>query len=219
MPRKQDIIAVFKDSNVFFELTKLLEENGFKVKYQKLLKKIEPGFLRNSFLLVNIDSQEILNRCVSFVEKDKKKFFILGIAEPNLSLSKNYLNFQIMHHPIVLNECIEIAKKFLKTGVIYSEAIRFDELVFYPHKSELINENNGAFINLTELENKLLKHLLNNKDGSTKSEILYEVWGHNKKLDTHTLESLVYRLRRKIEKKPNNPKFLVQIEKKYFINT
>ena len=36
--------------------------------------------------------------------------------------------------------------------------------------------------------------------GATKSEILKEVWNHNNKLNTHTLESLIYRLRKKIEK-------------------
>ncbi len=219
MSSKQDIIAIFKDSNVFLELKNLLEEDGFKVKQKKLLKKFEPDFFTNCLLLVNIDSQEILKRCISLVEKEKKNFFILGISRSNLGLSKNYLNFKMMHKPIVLNECLGIVKKFLKTGIISSKAIRFGDLLFYPHKLELVNEKDGVFINLTELENKFLKHLLKKKDGSKKSEILSEVWGHNKQLQTHTLESLIYRLRRKIEKNPNSPKFLVQIEKKYFIKT
>ena len=53
--------------------------------------------------------------------------------------------------------------------------------------------------------------------GSTKQELLSKVWGHNKVLDTHTLESLIYRLRKKIEINPNQPKILILKEKKYFL--
>ena len=40
--------------------------------------------------------------------------------------------------------------------------------------------------------------------GSTKQELLSKVWGHNKVLDTHTLESLIYRLRKKLKLTPMN---------------
>ena len=69
---------------------------------------------------------------------------------------------------------------------------------------------------LTELEGRFLKFLSENAKGSTKQELLSKVWGHNKLLDTHTLETSIYRLRKKIEVNPNEPKLLVLIEKKYF---
>jgi len=72
-------------------------------------------------------------------------------------------------------------------------------------------------IRLTELESRLLKFLSANIKGSTKQELLSKVWGHNTILDTHTLESLIYRLRKKIEKNPNQPKLLILKEKKYFL--
>ena len=52
-----------------------------------------------------------------------------------------------------------------------------------------------------------------------KQNELENVWKHKTELNTHTLESLIYRLRRKIEDDPNNPKILTQIEKKYFLKT
>ena len=55
------------------------------------------------------------------------------------------------------------------------------------------------------------------KNGATKSDLLVNVWKYKTDLNTHTLESLIYRLRKKIEKDPNNPQILVQIDKKYFL--
>ena len=61
--------------------------------------------------------------------------------------------------------------------------------------------------------------MLKKKNGATKSQILSEVWKHNKMLNTHTLESLIYRLRKKIEKNPNKPSILINDTKKYIINS
>ena len=73
-------------------------------------------------------------------------------------------------------------------------------------------------VKLTELENKFFEFMINVKKPVTKSEILSKVWLHQKDLDTHTLQSLIYRLRNKIEDNPKQPKFLVTVGKKYFLN-
>ena len=59
--------------------------------------------------------------------------------------------------------------------------------------------------------------MLKKNGGATKTQILSEVWKHNKELDTHTLESLIYRLRKKIENNPNEPSVLINDSKRYFI--
>ena len=62
------------------------------------------------------------------------------------------------------------------------------------------------------------QYLLLINEPVSKEDILSNVWKHQRKLETHTLESLVYRLRLKIEKDPKNPKILKLKGKKYFIN-
>ena len=59
--------------------------------------------------------------------------------------------------------------------------------------------------------------MLKKNGGATKTQIHSEVRKHNKELDTHTLESLIYRLRKKIENNPNEPSVLINDSKRYFI--
>lgn len=72
-------------------------------------------------------------------------------------------------------------------------------------------------IRLTEMENKLVNFLLKSKKAVGKKEILSTVWGHTKELETHTLESLIYRLRKKIELDYQDPKILIYKDNKYYM--
>ena len=72
-------------------------------------------------------------------------------------------------------------------------------------------------LSLTELETNFIVFLSDNKYGATKSEILLSVWGHTKELNTHALESLIYRLRKKFENKLNQKDFIIQKKNRYVL--
>ena len=64
-------------------------------------------------------------------------------------------------------------------------------------------------IRLTEKETNILKYLLRAKGKPVgRQELLEEVWGYNAAVDTHTLETHIYRLRKKIEPE-SGPQLLV----------
>jgi len=60
-----------------------------------------------------------------------------------------------------------------------------------------ISKNNNEII-LTEKEIQLLELLLNNKKPISKDKILSSVWNYSSDTDTHTVETHIYRLRKKI---------------------
>lgn len=65
-------------------------------------------------------------------------------------------------------------------------------------------------VKLTEKEVTILQILNEHTDQSfSKSDLLKTVWGFAEGLDTHTLETHIYRLRQKIEIDPANPKILI----------
>ena len=119
--------------------------------------------------------------------------------------------------PLTYNDLIRELKRIVKIRRINKNHFKIGEFLFNHKTSELIKEDSSLKISLTELENRFLNYMIKRNKGATKSQILSEVWKHNKQLDTHTLESLIYRLRKKIEKNPNKPSILINDTKKYFL--
>ena len=62
-------------------------------------------------------------------------------------------------------------------------------------------------IRLTEKETNILKFLHAAGRTVPRETLLHEVWGYSPAVTTHTLETHIYRLRRKIEENPGQAKF------------
>ncbi len=79
-----------------------------------------------------------------------------------------------------------------------------------PRTMTLANAATGKSFVLTDTENGLLSALMRMPGfEANREELLRQVWGYRADLDTHTLETHVYRLRQKIEADPANPALLV----------
>ena len=77
--------------------------------------------------------------------------------------------------------------------------------------------NNEKDLKLTEREIEIIL-FLNNQDKPQKIETLQkEVWGYSVNLETHTVETHIYRLRKKINEKFNDENFLVSLKDGYKI--
>ena len=81
---------------------------------------------------------------------------------------------------------------------------------FRPAAKLLVDEAQNRKIRLTEKETAILKYLYRAGSNVVGREVLlYEVWGYNAGVTTHTLETHVYRLRQKIEPEPSKAAILV----------
>ena len=142
---------------------------------------------------------------------DKIKIVILNPnSKPVEQFNSNlYLPLNIKD----INGIIEnlIAKKnFSKNS-----SIRIKEYMLNKNEKKLLRFN--KFISLTEKEIQLLELLLTNKKSFHKDEILKKVWKYVKDVDTHTVETHIYRLRKKILKKFNDENFILTNKSGYEI--
>jgi len=81
--------------------------------------------------------------------------------------------------------------------------------VFKPGQ-KLLSNPDGRDIRLTEKETAILRFLLRAKPKAVGRDVLLrEVWGYNAGVDTHTLETHIYRLRQKIEPNPGQSTILL----------
>ncbi|MDC1303036.1 helix-turn-helix domain-containing protein, partial [Pelagibacterales bacterium] len=72
---------------------------------------------------------------------------------------------------------------------------------------------------LTDKENEIFKFLINNLNSTfNKKQLLSHVWRYNEDIDTHTLETHIYTLRKKIKEKLNLSNLIIHEEDGYRIN-
>ena len=89
--------------------------------------------------------------------------------------------------------------------------------------SYFINLNSRVMIleskslQLTEKEVKIISFLNASEYPTSINKLQSEVWGYKSKLETHTVETHVYRLRKKIEKKFKDKSFIISLKNGYKI--
>ncbi|MDC0054545.1 winged helix-turn-helix domain-containing protein [Candidatus Pelagibacter sp.] len=82
--------------------------------------------------------------------------------------------------------------------------------------SRLIKKNYEN-LKLTEREIEIILFLQNSKEPQSIEKLQKEVWGHSFDLETHTVETHIYRLRKKISEKFNDSSFINSTKKGYKI--
>ena len=104
-----------------------------------------------------------------------------------------------VQRPFKIVSLLECIRRLLSKYEFSSEVvISISTIQFYPG-SKLIKLQNGQTVNLTEKETNILKYLYRYRDRIVSKELLLnEVWSHTTSLTTHTLETYIYRLRKKI---------------------
>jgi DNA-binding response OmpR family regulator len=81
---------------------------------------------------------------------------------------------------------------------------------FQPARKRLVATATGARIRLTDKEAAILRHLYRaGGEVVPRDALLGAIWGYNSEVNTHTLETHIYRLRQKIEADAANATLLV----------
>lgn len=94
--------------------------------------------------------------------------------------------------------------------------IGFSSGVFIPKIRTFEHTDTRTSVRLTEREADFILYLHDSPEHTrTREEILRDVWGYAHGLETHTLETHVYRLRQKIEVDPALPTVLLTVEGGY----
>lgn len=85
------------------------------------------------------------------------------------------------------------------------DPVKIGGMHVFPAERMLIRDN-GQPVHLTNLELRLLYHLINRAGHTvTIEELNQRVWGYTGEVDNTMLKNVVYRLRKKIEVDPGNP--------------
>ena len=94
-----------------------------------------------------------------------------------------------------------------------NSSIHIKKYLLNKNEKKLLNGNNAII--LTEKEIQLLELFLNNQKPISKDKILSSVWNYSSDADTHTVETHIYRLRKKINDEFSDENFIVNTKDGY----
>tara|TARA_B100000941_G_scaffold267302_1_gene223168 strand:+ start:322 stop:891 length:570 start_codon:yes stop_codon:yes gene_type:complete len=164
-------VIIFKLKSLFDVLYEIRENNSFKIIYTPDLKDL--------IKLKEINSNHVLI-C------DKK---------PNID---NKLNLLILkNYPFKMNVFLDkINILLLKNKYSHQEKFKLNNYTLDINSRELIKLPKK--LKLTQKETEIILFLKNTSKPQTINELQKEVWGHTFDLETHTVETHIYRLRKKV---------------------
>ena len=145
--------------------------------------------------------------------KNSKNYLI--IAQKKLNNVSNQLILDNV--PIRISKLIEkINIQSLKFQFNEKSEFRIGRYKIDLNSRELISANNT--IKLTEKETNIIIYLSQSSDPVSIDQLQFNVWGYQSKLETHTVETHIYRLRKKILKQFNDKNFILSDKNGYKIN-
>ena len=148
------------------------------------------------------------------LENDNLSDYLVVTKKKLSNLKKQII---IDKSPININDLIQILNiNFLKSKFIEQSKIDLGRYNL-DLNSRILNQNEKE-LELTEKESSILIFLKQSKDPVKIDQLQEKVWGYNSELETHTVETHVYRLRKKINDKFYDNEFIISDKKGYFLN-
>ena len=184
---KQNLI-IFK-LNSFYNIMKELEENL-------------------NFKIFKASNEKILN----MVKGDLKNYLIIT------SKKINYINNQFIldKTPIKISKLIEKFNiQFLKVNFLEKSELSIGEYKIDLNSRELIFKKDS--LKLTEKETNIIIFLSKSNNAVGVDQLQSQVWKYHSDLETHTVETHIYRLRKKILNTFNDNDFILSGKNGYQI--
>ena len=160
---------------------------------------------------------------LEFCDKEKRLAFLendnsincLVLCNKKISNLNNQLT--IDNFPLNINELNQILNiNFLKTKFMEQSQINLG--IYNLDLNSRILQKNEIELELTEKESSILVFLKQSKEPVKINLLQEKVWGYNSDLETHTVETHIYRLRKKIFDKFSDNEFILSDKKGYFLN-
>jgi len=139
----------------------------------------------------------------------------LIISKKNLEKMNNQIVLTDL--PIKMNKIIELINvQFLKNKFNLQSNVSIGSYNLNLNSRKIIK--NDVNLDLTERETNIIIYLSKSKTPVKIDELQKEVWEYSSELETHTVETHIYRLRKKMREKFSDENFISSLKNGYKIN-
>ncbi|MDC0907242.1 winged helix-turn-helix domain-containing protein [Candidatus Pelagibacter ubique] len=192
-------------------------QNVFILNYNSLYEILEEIKENLSFTIIKIDNEEDFKKKFDLNRLD---YLVISKTDHKLLLNnnitdKNFLDF--IDLPLSFKKLLELINiKLIK--------LKFNQQSKIIIKGYELNLNSKFFskdnlkLKLTEKEIEIILYLNNKKIKHNVEDLQKNIWGYSANMETHTVETHVYRLRKKISDLFKDEKFILSDKNGYFID-
>ena len=205
----KNIILVFGNKEFNNSLIELKEYLNFNLKTVDDFKDLS-SFESYQGLIIHEDA--LKDRSLKEIIKNNNISKILVHNSKNITGAENIEKLPLPTSIDQINSIVMsniVKKKFATNSSLKIKDYKLDK-----NSRRLIK--NEIYLELTEKEIELIE-LLNEKPNTKKKEILTTIWKYSDDVDTHTVETHIYRLRKKIKDTFNDENFIRSEKKGYSI--
>ena len=183
--------------NSLYEILDEIKENLFfkiiKLENENSIKNNPDLDIINSLIISKINHKLLLNKDIT---------------------DKNLLNFNDL--PISLNKFLELINiKLMKLKFNYQAKININDYELNLNSKFL--SKNSLSLKLTEKETEIILYLHETKKNHDVADLKKNIWRYSAGMETHTVETHIYRLRKKILKNFDDKNFIVSQKDGYQI--
>ena len=167
------------------------------------------------FNLIKLNNEnEILN-----LEVNKYGNYLILTNKDQTFKSKKISSNKILsldNSPIKIEKLIDL----LNINLLKQKYNNQSEIILNKYKIDLNSRkifNEEKYLKLTEKEIEIILFLNNHNKPQNIQSLQKDVWGYISDLDTHTVETHIYRLRKKIKESFNDESFIISSKEGYHL--
>jgi len=192
-------------------------QNVFIINFNSLYEILDEIKENLSFKIIRIKNEEDLT---NNLDLDKIDFLVISKTNYKLLFNnnitdKNFLDFNDL--PLSLKKLLEL----INIKLIKLKFNQQSKLVIKGYdlnlNSKFLSKDNLK-LKLTEKEIEIILYLNNTKIKHNVADLQKNIWGYSADMETHTVETHIYRLRKKISDLFDDEKFILSHKKGYFID-
>ena len=195
----------------------MTKQNIFIINFNSLYEILEEIKENLSFNIIKHDNEDDF---IKYNYANLNNFLIITKSNKKLLINKNltkknFLDLNIF--PLNINKLIELINIQLiklKFNLQAKVMINGYELNL---NSKFLSKDNLS-LKLTEKEIEIILYLNENKSKHDVLDLQKNIWGYSAGMETHTVETHIYRLRKKLSNKFNDAELILTDPNGYFIN-
>tara|TARA_B110000977_G_C11021479_1_gene471512 strand:+ start:194 stop:802 length:609 start_codon:yes stop_codon:yes gene_type:complete len=195
----------------------MIKQSVFIINFNSLYEILDEIKENLSFKIIKIDNE---NNLLKIPNVDKiNSLIILNPNQTSLAnkdISKKNL-FNSNKFPLNLNKLLELINiRLIKLKFNQQSKINIKDYELNLNSKFL--SKNDLSLKLTEKEIEIILYLNETKTKKDVSNLQKYIWDYSLDMETHTVETHIYRLRKKISNKFNDKSFILSDKKGYFID-